>query len=94
MVSTVTLGFASLLFSLALAMPGAMPWTGPMATPIGLMATAGISPRPTQAPLSPSLAGGLQQRQNVIFPPPLNWCGFANSLYGQYLRGDAVYDYH
>jgi len=80
---------ASLLFKVAIAMPGAMPWLGPMPTPIGLMATAGISPRPTEAPVLDGIPQELRRRQNVLYPPPANWCGFVSGNYGQSLRARA-----
>lgn len=76
--------FASLLVDLAVAMPGAMPWMGPMPTPMGLMASAGMSPRPTDAPGSNGVPVELRRRQNVQYPPPDNWCGFVEGHYGQW----------
>ena len=63
----------ALFSNLVVAMPGAMPWMGPMPTPMGLMASAGMSPRPTDAPGSNGVPVELRRRQNVDYPPPLNW---------------------
>lgn len=71
--------YASLLWRIAIAMP----WIGPMATPIGLMAIAGVSPRPTEAPGSNGIPQELLKRENVQYPPPANWCGFVNGIYGE-----------
>ena len=75
--------YASLLFHIAVAMPGAMPWMGPMPTPMGIMASAGMSPRPTDAPGSNGIPIELRKRQNVEFPPPANWCGLVDGDYGE-----------
>lgn len=78
--------YASLFFAGVIAMPGLIPWAGPLPTPMGLMATAGMSPRPTEAPRLNlnKLPQELRRRQtNVQYPPPENWCGFVNSLYGK-----------
>ena len=75
--------YASLFFRIAIAIPGAMPWLGPAPTPMSLMATAGMSPRPTEAPGLNGIPRELRRRQNHYqYPPPPNWCGFVNSLYG------------
>lgn len=79
--------YASLYFSLA----AAMPWIGPMPTPMSLMATAGISPRPTEAPGSNGIPQELRRRQNVQYPPPANWCGFVGGFYGKYTIYTALY---
>ena len=47
-----------------------------METPIGIMATAGMSPRPTEAPNLRGIPKELMPRGNLQFPPPVNWCGF------------------
>ena len=87
----VTMNFASsfifytpLFFHIVVAIPGGIPWPGPMPTPMSLMATAGMSPRPTEAPGLNGIPRELRRRQNVQYqyPPPPNWCGFVNSLYG------------
>ena len=78
--------YLSLLFEIAVAMPGLMPLNGPMPTPMGLMATAGMSPRPTVAPAFNGLPQELRRRQNVQYPPPANWCGFVSGIYGQSWR--------
>ncbi len=72
---------ASLLFQIAIAMP----WIGPMPTPIGFMAVAGVSPRPTEAPGLNGIPRELVRRQDVQWPPPANWCGFVSSDYGEYM---------
>jgi len=71
--------YAALFFSVAVAMPGALPWAGPMPTPLSLMATAGISPLPTEAPGSRGIPQELR-RGDVQYPPPANWCGFIEGL--------------
>ena len=63
----------------------AMPWMGPMETPIGLMATAGISPRPTEAPGLNGIPKELKPRQQALaYPPPVEWCGLIEGLTGQF----------
>lgn len=54
---------------------------------MGLMANAGMSPKPTEAPGSNGIPKELLRRQNhnYVFPPPDNWCGFINGAYSQYL---------
>ena len=71
--------YALLLWRIAIAMP----WIGPMPTPVGLMAIAGVSPRPTEAPGSNGIPQELLKRENVQYPPPANWCGFVNGIYGE-----------
>ena len=71
--------YASLLVRIAIAMP----WLGPMPTPMGLMAVAGVSPRPTEAPGLNGIPRELLKRELVQFPPPDNWCGFVDGLYGK-----------
>ncbi|MCJ1249898.1 hypothetical protein MMC30_007124 [Trapelia coarctata] len=56
----------------------AIPWAGPAPTPTGLMAEVGMSPWPTEAPGLNGIPKELLRRQQVPFPPPLNWCGFVN----------------
>ena len=75
--------YASFLFFPALVhgVPGVMPFLGLEPTPLGLMASAGISPRPTEAPNWDGIPKELLRRQNVQFPPPENWCGFVNGIY-------------
>lgn len=73
---------APLLIHIAVAMPGAQPWTLPVPTPIGLTAIASMSPRPTEAPGLNGLPKELK-RQNVRYPPPENWCGFVAGQYGE-----------
>lgn len=77
MASARAIFYAPLLFRIAIAMP----WIGPMPTPIGLMAIAGVSPRPTEAPGLNGIPRELLKRENVQYPPPANWCGFVNSIY-------------
>lgn len=67
-------------------MPGIMPLNGLMPTPMGLMATAGMSPRPTEAPGFNIIPQELRRRQDVQFPPPANWCGFVDGDYGESWR--------
>jgi len=52
-----------------------------METPVGLMATAGISPRPTQGPGLDSVPKELKPRlQALMYPPPNEWCGLVEGL--------------
>jgi hypothetical protein len=52
-----------------------------METPVGLMATAGISPRPTQAPGLDDVPKELKPRQQALmYPPPNEWCGLIEGL--------------
>ncbi|KAL8791663.1 MAG: hypothetical protein Q9195_005746 [Heterodermia aff. obscurata] len=54
----------------------AVPWMGAMETPlIGIMATAGMSPRPTEAPNLGGIPKELRPRGNLPNPAPVNWCG-------------------
>lgn len=73
--------YASLLLRTAIAIP----WIGPTPTPLGLMAVAGVSPRPTEAPGLNGIPQELLRRQDVQFPPPANWCGFVNGIYGEFM---------
>ena len=50
---------------------------------MGIMATAGMSPRPTEAPGLNGLPKELVRRANVQYPPPPNWCGFVDGLYSE-----------
>lgn len=75
--------YAFLFLHSAYAMPGALPWAGPMPTPMGLMATAGMSPRPTTAPGFNSIPPELRKRSDVQYPPPENWCGFVDGAYSE-----------
>ena len=77
MLNPTTLIVASLLSDLAVAIP----WAGPIPTPAGLMAMAGMSPKPTDAPGFEGIPQELRKR-NVIYPPPDNWCGFVTGDYG------------
>ena len=77
-----TIHYAPLLFGIATAMP----WLAPMPTPMGLMAIAGVSPRPTEAPGLNGIPQELRRREAVQYPPPANWCGFVNSNYGESIQ--------
>ena len=61
-------------------------WVPAVETPMGLMANAGMSPRPTEAPGLNGMPKELLRRQNTnyVFPPPDNWCGFIEGSYGQH----------
>ncbi|KAL8689414.1 MAG: hypothetical protein Q9218_004914 [Villophora microphyllina] len=60
----------------------AVPWIEPLPTPQGVLAEAGWTPRPTEAPGLNGVPKELMRRQqNVIFPPPANWCGFIDGDY-------------
>ncbi|KAL8659196.1 MAG: hypothetical protein Q9202_007237 [Teloschistes flavicans] len=60
----------------------AIPWDEPLPTPQGILADAGWTPRPTEAPGLNGLPKELMRRQqNVIYPPPANWCGFIDGDY-------------
>ncbi|KAL8689161.1 MAG: hypothetical protein Q9224_004707 [Gallowayella concinna] len=64
----------------------AVPWVEPLPTPQGYLFNAGVSPRPTEAPGLNGIPRELVRRQqDVIYPPPPNWCGFIN---GDYNFGD------
>ena len=62
----------------------AVPWIGAVETPLGLMATAGMSPRPTGAPGLKGFPKELKPRAGDLFPPPPNWCGFVEGVAGEY----------
>ena len=79
MASSGAIIYASLSFSIATAMP----WTGPMPTPMGLMAIAGVSSRPTEAPGLHGVPQELLRREDVLYSPPANWCDFVNGVYGE-----------
>lgn len=82
MLHSYALTIAVLFISLSIAIP----WVGPMPTPAGLMATAGVSLRPTDAPGLNGLPKELRKRQlTVQYPPPNNWCGFVNGDYGTHV---------
>ncbi|KAL8704148.1 MAG: hypothetical protein Q9201_002698 [Fulgogasparrea decipioides] len=60
----------------------AVPWIEPLPTPQNILADAGVSPRPTEAPGLHGIPKELMRRQqNVIYPPPANWCGFIDGDY-------------
>ncbi|KAI4199815.1 MAG: hypothetical protein LQ350_004345 [Teloschistes chrysophthalmus] len=60
----------------------AIPWNEPLPTPQRILADAGWTPRPTEAPGVNGVPKELMRRQqNVIYPPPSNWCGFINGDY-------------
>lgn len=62
----------------------AVPWIEPLPTPQGLLADAGVSPRPTEAPGFNGVPKELIRRQqNILYPPPANWCGFIEGDYGE-----------
>ena len=61
----------------------AVPWIGAMETPIGIMATAGMSPRPTEAPNLGGVPKELMRRGNLQYPPPVNWCGLIGGQPGE-----------
>ncbi|KAL8647184.1 MAG: hypothetical protein Q9210_005709 [Variospora velana] len=64
----------------------AIPWVEPLPTPQNFLADAGVSPRPTDAPGYSRIPKELRRRQqDVIYPPPDNWCGFIDGDYGTYL---------
>ena len=65
----------------------ALEWPGPTPTPHGLMAQAGISPRPTAPPELRGLPRALMRRQNSQLPnpPPASWCGFVTGDPGKLL---------
>jgi hypothetical protein len=64
----------ALLFLLHLSC--AIPWAGPAPTPTDLMAEGGITLLPTEAPGLNGIPKELLRREEIPFPPPLNWCGF------------------
>ncbi|KAL8916973.1 MAG: hypothetical protein Q9208_008228 [Pyrenodesmia sp. 3 TL-2023] len=60
----------------------AIPWIEPLPTPRGLLADAGVSPRPTDAPGINGIPKELRRRQqDVQYPPPDNWCGLVEGDY-------------
>ncbi|KAL9581187.1 MAG: hypothetical protein Q9212_004051 [Teloschistes hypoglaucus] len=60
----------------------AIPWDELLPTPQGILADAGWTPRPTEAPGLNGVPKELMRRQqDVIYPPPTNWCGFINGDY-------------
>lgn len=60
----------------------AIPWDEALPTPQGLLDAAGVSPRPTAAPGANNIPVELRRRQqNVLYPPPDNWCGFIEGDY-------------
>lgn len=62
----------------------AIPWNEPLPTPQGILADAGWTPRPTEAPRLNGVPQELTRRQqDVIYPPPTNWCGFINGNYSK-----------
>lgn len=56
----------------------AVPWIGAIPTPAaGINAMNGMSPRPTEPPGAGNIPRELLKRGGqVVFPPPINWCGF------------------
>lgn len=78
--------FSVLVVSLFNGLAFAIPWDEPFPTPQGLLDDAGVSPRPTAAPGVNHIPVELQRRQqNVLYPPPDNWCGFVEGDYGERL---------
>ncbi|KAL8708163.1 MAG: hypothetical protein Q9220_006924 [cf. Caloplaca sp. 1 TL-2023] len=70
------------LASLLIRVTSAVPWLELSPTPQGLLADAGVSPRPTEAPGSNGVPRELSRRQqNIIYPPPASWCGFVEADY-------------
>ncbi|KAL9019956.1 MAG: hypothetical protein Q9185_002810 [Variospora sp. 1 TL-2023] len=64
----------------------AIPWVEPLPTPQDFLADAGVSPQPTHAPGYNGLPKELRRRQqDVIYPPPDNWCGFIEGDYDFYI---------
>ncbi|KAI4158788.1 MAG: hypothetical protein LQ342_007135 [Letrouitia transgressa] len=60
----------------------AVPWNELDPTPQAILADAGFSPRPTEAPGLNGIPKELLRRDDsVIFPPPANWCGFVEGDY-------------
>ncbi|KAL8767692.1 MAG: hypothetical protein Q9209_005872 [Squamulea sp. 1 TL-2023] len=60
----------------------AIPWVEPSPTPQARLFDAGVSPRPTEAPGLNGIPRELFRRQqDVIYPPPPNWCGFISGNY-------------
>ncbi|KAI4117245.1 MAG: hypothetical protein LQ345_002479 [Seirophora villosa] len=60
----------------------AIQWIEPLPTRQHHLADAGVSPRPTDAPGSNGIPKELRRRQqNVLYPPPDNWCGFIEGDY-------------
>ena len=43
-----------------------------------MVATAGMSPRPTDAPNIKGIPKELMPRGDIQYPPPDNWCGLIN----------------
>ncbi|KAL9029055.1 MAG: hypothetical protein Q9196_002663 [Gyalolechia fulgens] len=75
-------GFSALAISLLNGLTFAIPWNEPLPTPQGLLDAAGVSPRPTAAPGVNSIPVELRRRQqDVLYPPPGNWCGFIEGDY-------------
>lgn len=62
----------------------AIPWVEPLPTQQDFLADAGVSPQPTDAPGYNGIPKELRRRQqDVIYPPPDNWCGFIKGDYGE-----------
>ena len=63
----------------------AIPWVEPLQTPQAYFLQAGVSPRPTEAPGLNGIPKELVRRQqDLIFPPPPDWCGFISGNYGEH----------
>lgn len=76
-------GFSALAVPLLNGLTFAISWDEPLPTPQGLLDAAGVSPRPTAAPGANNTPVELRRRQqDVLYPPPDNWCGFIEGDYG------------
>ncbi|KAL8788981.1 MAG: hypothetical protein Q9213_001390 [Squamulea squamosa] len=70
----------------------AVPWVEPSPTPQARLFDAGVSPRPTEAPGLNGIPRELFRRQqDVIYPPPPNWCGFVSGNYYDPLTCNSPY---
>ncbi|KAL8800198.1 MAG: hypothetical protein Q9182_005356 [Xanthomendoza sp. 2 TL-2023] len=70
----------------------AVPWVEPLPTPQGYLFHPGVSPRPTDAPGLNGIPKELVRRQqDVIYPPPPNWCGFITGDYNNPLTCKSPY---
>ncbi|KAL9602860.1 MAG: hypothetical protein Q9219_001555 [cf. Caloplaca sp. 3 TL-2023] len=60
----------------------AIPWIEPSPTAQGLLDAVRVSPRPTGAPGAKDIPLELRRRQqDLLYPPPDNWCGFIEGDY-------------
>ncbi|KAL8912369.1 MAG: hypothetical protein Q9172_007514 [Xanthocarpia lactea] len=70
----------------------AIPWVEPLQTPQAYFLQAGVSPRPTEAPGLNGIPKELVRRQqDLIFPPPPDWCGFISGNYDDPLTCRSTY---